>query len=122
MIDDDLYDDDDSETLSPSAAAYHTIDHILAMDALTIELRRILYRCAAEQHIDIRRRRYDQLRRQAGLFDDDVVELHYLADALGVVAPTTYRYDIVAGIDAALNSAAAADDARWAAVRRRPGR
>lgn len=121
MIDDDLYDDDDGETLSPSAAAYRTIDYILAMDALTIELRRILYRCAAEQHIDIRRRRYDQLRRQAGLFDDDVVELHYLADALGIAAPTTYRYDIVASIDAALNSAAAADDARWAAVRRRPG-
>ncbi len=51
-----------------------------------------------------------------------VVELHYLADALGIAAPTTYRYDIVASIDAALNSAAAADDARWAAVRRRPGR
>lgn len=122
MVDDDLYDDDDGEPLSPSAAAHRTIDYILAMDALTIELRRILYRCAAEHRIDIRRRRYDQLRRQAGLFADDVVELHYLADTLGVAAPTTYRYDIAAEIDAILDRVAAADDARWAAVRRRPGR
>lgn len=122
MVDDDLYDDDDGEPLSPSAAAHRTIDYILAMDALTIELRRILYRCAAEHRIDIRRRRYDQLRRQAGLFDDDVVELHYLADTLGVTAPTTYRYDIAAEIDAILDRVAAEDDARWAAVRRRPGR
>ena len=116
--DDDDDDDDGDIEGGNDAMSLALVDDLLAMDILTTDLRQLLYRSAGKARADIRRRRYDQLRRQAALFDDDVVELHYLADTLRLPRPATYRYDVVSAMDVVLDSLAAHDDARWETIRK----
>ena len=115
------FDDDDFDDAHDGGPAWQqgVIDNLLAMDVLTVDQRIVLYRTAAQHGVDIRRRRYNQLLRQCGLFSDDVVELHYLADLFGFEPPETRHYDLGVALDAALDAAGRQSDVQWDGIRGR---